>query len=61
MTTFEVIVLLLAFGEFILNLVSTITKFVEKRDKKNKPSFYLYCPLRLNFSGSTLEVHYNFD
>lgn len=34
MTTFEVIVLLLAFGEFILNLVSTITKLVEKRDKK---------------------------
>lgn len=34
MTTFEVIVLLLAFGEFILDLVSTVTKFVEKRDKK---------------------------
>ncbi|MHD0396490.1 putative holin-like toxin [Staphylococcus simulans] len=34
MTTFEVIVLLLAFGELILNLVSTILKIVEKRDKK---------------------------
>ncbi|MHD0396488.1 putative holin-like toxin [Staphylococcus simulans] len=34
MTTFEVIVLLLGFGELMINLVSTILKIVEKRDKK---------------------------